>query len=76
MSTAFPFQLQLQNFLLFLLKCERGQEVGSLSGLKAPEWWPEDILFHDEILQKSSKKGVRRKQCNWTDFIGEKTNLI
>lgn len=49
---------ELQRFLLFLLKCECGRTINSLSDLDPPPWWPSEVAFEDELLEKSSKKGM------------------
>jgi hypothetical protein len=60
-SFAHIFQSELQHFLLFLLKCECGREITTLSDIDPPTWWPiDDVAFEDELLQKSAKKGVSR----------------
>jgi len=49
---------ELQRFLLFLLKCECGRTINSLSELDPPGWWPSEIAFEDDLLEKSTKKGM------------------
>ena len=52
------FQYELQGFLLFLLKCECGRTIESLNDVEPPVWWPSEIAFVDDLLQKNTKKGV------------------
>ena len=52
------FQNQLQGFLLFLLKCECGRTINSLNDIEPPGWWPSEVSFVDDLLEKSTKKGV------------------
>ncbi len=54
---------ELQRFFHFLLKCECGRAINALSDIDSPSWWPNDIAFEDDLLQKTSKKGVR--PCNF-----------
>ena len=61
------FQNQLQGFLLFLLKCECGRTINSLNDIEPPGWWPSEVSFVDDLLEKSTKKGVS-KSINILDW--------
>ena len=50
--------MELQGFVLFLLKCECGRPIQGLADLDQPIWWPSDVAFEDDLLKKASKKGV------------------
>lgn len=50
--------MELQYFLLFLLKCDCGRDVTALSDVDCPAWWPSEVPFDDDLLQKTSKKGL------------------
>ncbi len=52
------FQGELQRFMRFLLTCESGKEISSLNDIDVPPWWSSDAPFDDELLEKTSKKGV------------------
>ena len=52
------FQSQLQQFLLFILKCEQGLEVKDLDDVDQPTWWPKDLPFDNSLVLHSTKKGV------------------
>ena len=66
--TGFFFQFELQGFLLFLLKCECGKTIHSLSDIEPPGWWPAEVAFVDDLLGRNTKKGVRSFV-----FFGEKS---
>jgi len=48
---------QLQQFLLFILKCEQGLEVKDLDDVDQPTWWPKDLPFDNSLVLHSTKKG-------------------
>ena len=50
--------MELQGFVLFLLKCECGRPIQGLADIDQPIWWPSDVAFEDDLLKKASKKGV------------------
>ena len=50
--------MELQSFLLFLLKCEYGRPISSLNEIDQPPWWPAEVTFEEDLLQKTTKKGV------------------
>lgn len=52
------FQMELQGFFLFLLKCECGRPIQGLTDIDQPSWWPSEVIFEDDLLKKTSKKGV------------------
>ena len=53
------FQMELQGFFLFLLKCECGRPIQGLTDIDQPSWWPSEVIFEDDLLKKASKKGVK-----------------
>ena len=53
------FQMELQGFFLFLLKCECGRPIQGLTDIDQPSWWPSEVVFEDDLLKKASKKGVK-----------------
>lgn len=53
------FQMELQGFFLFLLKCECGRPIQGLTDIDQPSWWPSEVVFEDDLLKKTSKKGVK-----------------
>ena len=54
---------------MFVLKCEHGyQNTPSTLGTEKPQWWPDDIDFDDEILRRTTKKGVINFLMNITDL--------
>lgn len=53
------FQMELQGFFLFLLKCECGRPIQGLTDIDQPSWWPSEVIFEDDLLKKTSKKGVK-----------------
>lgn len=55
--------MELQSFLLFLLKCECGRPISGLKDIDQPSWWPSEVAFEDDLLQKASKKGM------WSSII-------
>ena len=67
-TLALFFQFELQGFLLFLLKCECGKTINSLSDIEPPGWWPAEVAFVDDLLGRNTKKGVRSFV-----FFGEKS---
>ena len=60
--------MELQNFLLFLLKCEYGRPISSLNEIDQPPWWPAEVTFEEDLLQKTTKKGVSCYRCSYMTF--------
>lgn len=50
--------MELQGFFLFLLKCECGRPIQGLTDIDQPSWWPSEVIFEDDLLKKTSKKGM------------------
>ena len=44
------------------MKCECGRTIESLNDIEPPVWWPSEIAFVDDLLQKNTKKGVSCKK--------------
>ena len=51
--------MELQGFFLFLLKCECGRPIQGLTDIDQPSWWPSEVSFENDLLKKTSKKGVK-----------------
>ena len=52
--------MELQRFILFLLKCEHCRPIKSLDDIEQPRWWPTEVAFKDNLFQKSYSEGVMR----------------
>jgi len=50
--------MELQGFFLFLLKCECGRPIQGLTDIDQPSWWPSEVSFENDLLKKTSKKGM------------------
>ena len=55
------FQDELKRFLLFIRKCELNKsDMPNSLGETKPQWWPNDVIFEDDILLKTSNRGVSK----------------
>jgi len=48
---------ELQVFLRFVLKCEQNVQNVDLNSLDQPQWWPTDLDWSENILQRKEQRG-------------------
>jgi len=48
---------ELQVFLRFVLKCEQNLAIVNLDQLEQPQWWPTDVDWSENFLQKKEQRG-------------------
>jgi len=48
---------ELQVFLRFVLKCEQNLASVDLNNLEQPQWWPTDLDWSENVLQRKEQRG-------------------